>query len=197
MNKDKDNDIKLSKTLSYLLRHGAHKENLKIDSNGFISINVLLKHPKLRQITLEKIEEIVSKDSKQRFYLKKTNTDLLIRANQGHSLDVDVEMKQIINSSEIPTLIHGTTLKAWHTIKNEGLNKMNRKHVHLAVGLLGENGVFSGMRNSCEVYIYIDSEKAIQEGIIFYRSLNNVILTESTLLPRVFSKVTNFNGFLI
>jgi len=55
---------------------------------------------------------------------------------------------------------------------------MNRNHIHFSVGKPGENEVISGMRNTSEVLIYIDTEKAMNDNIKFYRSSNNVILTE-------------------
>ena len=76
--------------------------------------------------------------------------------------------------------MHGTYLEA---LKGEtgalqkGLSRMKRNHVHLASGLLGEDGVISGMRHDCSVYIWVDVHRAIQSGLTFYESDNGVILT--------------------
>jgi 2'-phosphotransferase len=63
-------------------------------------------------------------------------------------------------------------------IKKEGLKKMSRNHIHFAPGMPKEEGVISGMRNSCDTIIEIDMFGAIKNGIVFYISSNNVILTE-------------------
>jgi len=55
---------------------------------------------------------------------------------------------------------------------------MKRNHIHFATGLLGEEGVISGMRHSCNVLIYIDLEKALKDGVKFFKSENGVVLTE-------------------
>ncbi|KAF9586580.1 tRNA 2'-phosphotransferase 1 [Lunasporangiospora selenospora] len=79
---------------------------------------------------------------------------------------------------------------------------MNRNHIHMAVGLPGENGVISGMRGSCNMYIYIDTEKAFQDEIKFYRSSNNVILSDGKngdgiIPPLYFQKVVKSSGEVI
>ena len=76
---------------------------------------------------------------------------------------------------------------------------MNRNHIHFATGLLGEEGVISGMRYSCNVLIYIDLVKALEGGIKFFKSENGVILTEGLngegCLPKdYFAKVVNKTG---
>lgn len=74
---------------------------------------------------------------------------------------------------------------------------MSRNHIHFAPGLPQEDGVISGMRKSCDVYIYIDMVQAIKDGIDFYISSNNVILTEGikgVLPPKYFKKVLTRKG---
>jgi 2'-phosphotransferase len=75
---------------------------------------------------------------------------------------VDPDLVPILNASEIPTIIHGTYFKNWSKIKAEGLSRMNRLHIHFSPGELGDSQVISGMRSSCELYIYIDTEKAVR-----------------------------------
>ncbi len=72
---------------------------------------------------------------------------------------------------------HGTYLAAWPSIASAGLNKMRRQHVHFAAGLPGDSGVISGMRSNAEVIIYLDLEAAVNDGIPFFVSDNNVLLT--------------------
>jgi len=144
-----------------------------------------LTHPKFRQYSLSQIKEIVDNNDKQRFTITSLDTPEgpkeFIRANQGHSIKtIQVEMQPITSATEYPTIIHGTNTKAWKLIENDpkGLSRMKRNHIHFATGLLGEEGVISGMRHSCNVLIYIDLEKALKDGVKFFKSENGVVLTE-------------------
>lgn len=66
------------------------------------------------------------------------------------------------------TIVHGTFLDAWKFIKETGLNSMQRNHIHFAVGYPGEEEVISGMRKTCEVFIELDVELALKNGIELY-----------------------------
>jgi 2'-phosphotransferase len=110
-------------------------------------------------------------------------------------------MTPITSAKEYPTIIHGTNSKSWGLILNDpnGLNRMNRNHIHFATGLLGEDGVISGMRYSCTHLVYVDLEKALEDGIKFFKSENGVILTdgvkgEGHLPKEYFSKVVTTKG---
>jgi RNA:NAD 2'-phosphotransferase (TPT1/KptA family) len=80
-----------------------------------------------------------------------------------HSLQFiqDSDLIPIHHASDIQTVIHGTYLKNWTKIKTEGLSRMNRLHIHFSPGELGDSQVVSGIRSSCQLYIYIDAEKAL------------------------------------
>jgi 2'-phosphotransferase len=173
------------------------------------------------KVTLAELRELVAANDKQRFGLipiaeaprfeddvvtKASAADLdnedpsqwLIRANQGHSIKVDEEglMEPITLDSELPpTVVHGTTAKAWPLILSTGgLKKMTRNHIHFAAGLpagfkpledtanagdeIKNEPVISGMRNSSNVLIFIDIKKALEGGLKFWRSANGVILSE-------------------
>ena len=110
---------KKSRKLSYLLRHDP--EDLKIDKNGYVLVTDLLK--KLN-ISLQDLEEIVSDNDKKRFAFNKLKN--MLRASQGHSIKVDVELK-----TERPPrfLYHGTTYENYEKIMKSGLDKMRRLHV--------------------------------------------------------------------
>ena len=85
--------------------------------------------------------------------------------------------------------MHGTYERFMPKIETEGLKRMDRKHIHMTKGLPG-SGVISGMRASCEVYLYVDMAKAMADGIIFYESSNGVVLTEGIdgILPYKYIK---------
>ncbi|XP_028816387.1 tRNA 2'-phosphotransferase 1 [Denticeps clupeoides] len=181
--RDRENqDVRLSKSLSYVLRHGAHKMGLNMSSDGFLSVDDLLAHPQFRCFTPEDVERVVVTNNKQRFKLG-THPDtgrMQIRANQGHSVPVaDLELRAILpDAPDTPKeAVHGSYLKYWTSIRSQGLSRMSREHIHLAPGLPGDNGVISGMRQNCDLAIYIDVCKAISDGILFFWSENGVILT--------------------
>jgi 2'-phosphotransferase len=117
--------------------------------------------------------------------------DYLIRANQGHSLEVASEnLLTPITEENLPsTVVHGTTHAAWpQIVATGGLKKMARTHVHFAsglpVGFKSEDNdasaapVISGMRNSSSVLVYVDIKKAVEAGVKFWKSENGVILSE-------------------
>ncbi len=85
-------------------------------------------------------------------------------------------------------------------IKPEGLKRMTRNHIHFAPGLPKEEGVISGMRSNCDIIIEIDMQAAMKDGIVFYISSNNVILTEGengVLKSKYFKKVMKKDGTII
>jgi len=189
--------VKLSKALSWLLRHNAESEGFTLLEGGFLPVSEILQHRRFTGFTVEEVEAVVQNCEKQRFGTKMGDDGrLLIRANQGHSIKaVEVEMEEIVAADDIPKVIHGTYLKAWDLIKTSGLSKMKRNHIHFAAGEPGDQGVISGMRNSAQVFIYVDTEAAMADGIKFYKSANNVILSpgnsQGVLLPQYFKTVKN------
>ncbi|PFH53235.1 hypothetical protein AMATHDRAFT_137757 [Amanita thiersii Skay4041] len=197
----------ISRTLAWLLRHSAEQQCLYMRRDGYVCVQDLLNHPKLRGVSFIMLEDIVKRDMKQKFHLlydpRKVNspgapsqlqlTSWWIRANQGHSLrHIGVALKRIVKVNEIPMAVHGTTVEAWKVIAKQGISRMGRKHIHLAQGAPGAN-VISGIRNTSRVLIFIDIERAMQNGIKFYLSDNGVILTEGNayglLEPCYFKKV--------
>lgn len=188
-------DIRLSKTLSYLLRHGAEKEGIPISPDGFVAVDRLLQHPTLRNVTMKDINRVVESNDKQRYMLISQATPSgdkwMIRANQGHSMKVAVKMAAITSPSDAPVVVHGTSRAAYASIKKSGLKPMGRQHIHFAAGLPGAGGVISGMRASCQVQIYIDLERALSDGIPFFKSENGVILSpgdKSGCIPPAYFK---------
>lgn len=102
-------------------------------------------------------------------------------------------LEPIQDPTKYPVVVHGTYRQYWPAIEKEGLRRMTRLHMHFAPGYPKEQGVISGMRGSCDFIIEIDMAAAIKDGIKFFISTNNVILTEGidgTLPPKYFKKVT-------
>jgi len=191
--------VRLSKALSWLLRHNAEKEGFTFLDGGFLPVEDVLKHKRFcgGGYTQADVEIVVAECQKQRFTLKNNEQgQLLIRANQGHSIaSVEVELEEIKDPAEVPVVIHGTYLKCWESIKTTGLNRMKRNHIHFSAGEPGEDGVISGMRKSADLKIYLDLTDAMAAGLRFFRSANNVILSpgneEGAIPIKFFLKVKN------
>ncbi len=156
----------VSKKLSYILRH--NHEPLEMDRNGWVDTDELIKH---LGITLNELKKIVWTNNKQRFIFNEDGDK--IRANQGHSLDVDVELKE-----EVPpdVLYHGTSWESSTSIFTSGLKKMGRLHVHLSADK--DTAWKVGRRHGRAVVYAIDAEKMYGDGIKFYLSENGVWLTD-------------------
>jgi len=160
----------------------------------------------MSSLNIMALEQIVKEDAKMRYHLlfepqgnvaessARVNPDCWwIRANQGHSLkDVKLDHAPLTDSGQVPMAVHGTTHNAWNSIQNRGLSRMTRQHIHLAQGV-GGSGVVSGMRNSSEVLIFVDLERAMKAGVKFVLSSNGVVLTEGDekgfLHPQFFRRV--------
>ena len=172
--------VQLSKMLSKVLRHNAVKMGLNIGSDGRVALDELLRHQMFRSYTVNDVMSIVESNDKQRFAISEEEGIMYIRAAQGHTIKTisDSELlTEILDSSEIPVCVHGTYRAFLPLILENGLNRMKRNHIHMAVGIPGESEVISGMRKSCEVILYINVSAAMRDGIKFYKSSNNVILT--------------------
>ena len=118
------------------------------------------------------LEKIVNDDDKNRYSFNGDKT--MIRANQGHSIPVDVELKKL-NPPDI--LYHGTGEKYVESIKKQGLIRKNRLYVHLSDNI--EIAEKVGKRHGKPVIYEIDCKKMIEDGIEFFKSENNVWLVES------------------
>jgi 2'-phosphotransferase len=179
--------------MSYLLRHGAAKEGLAINDNGYVLIDDLLKHINDKNVTLEVIHHVVSTSDKKRFEI--SSDELYIRATQGHSMSsikTDELMRKLTLDDKYDECYHGTNKKAAQVILKMGLSKMARNHIHFAIGMPNDDNVISGMRNNSNAVIVLDLKAAMLDGIEFYISSNNVILSEGVngiILPKYFKKV--------
>ncbi|XP_028665539.1 tRNA 2'-phosphotransferase 1 [Erpetoichthys calabaricus] len=196
-NQVQDPDVKLSKALSFVLRHGAAEVGLNMSPDGFVFVDDLLSLPRFRCHSIEDLQRVVETNDKQRYAMcpHPDSGRLQIRANQGHSIPVEhLELTPIHTSSEdVPvTAVHGTYLRNWNAIQSHGLSRMNRTHIHLAPGLPGQGQVVSGMRKDCDLAIFVDLQQALKDGIPFFWSANRVILTpgnsEGLIPPLYFSR---------
>ncbi len=163
----------LSKFLSLILRHKPELVGITLDNNGWANVNKLLvgMHQSGKRITLNDLEFIVSDDNKGRYSF---NTDkTMIRANQGHSIKVDLGLIEKIPPS---VLFHGTPEMFVTIIKQEGLKPMQRHHVHLSDNISTAEQV--GSRRGKPYIFEIDTTSMIKDGVKFYQSENGVWLVD-------------------
>jgi len=172
--------VKISKMFSYVLRHAAHKLDVRIRKDGFVRLREIMKLRNFKPYNLEELMAVAYFDDKERYTMvREFDGELLIRANQGHTMKVvesDLLLEVINEGDQVSECVHGTYLVHWPFIKTQGLSKVARNHIHLANGL-PEDGKIRGMRNTAELFVYIDVVKAMADGVVFYRSKNDVILT--------------------
>lgn len=165
---------KISKFLSLVLRHQPEIINLNLDENGWTSVDELItksKRDSYQGFTFEELEEIVETNDKKRFIFNEDKTR--IRANQGHSVDIDLALKP---QQPPEFLYHGTAETNMDSILEKGIEKRNRQHVHLSQDLETANKV--GMRHGKPVILMIKTKEMFDDGIEFYLSENNVWLTD-------------------
>lgn len=192
-------DVIISKSLSYLLRHGALKEKLEIDKLGYARISDILNHSRLKSMkaTRQDIERVVANNDKKRFTISPDGDHIC--ANQGHSIKHCDEVQLIPLTVEelIPLdIYHGTFKKKLSLIKSSGgLNRMGRNHIHFTCKAYN---TISGIKKTANALVYVDVKKCLDDGIQFYKSLNNVILTlgnERGMIPWEYvTKVVDLNG---
>ena len=105
----------------------------------------------------------------------------------------DLQLQPILNETDSPTIVHGTSMRAWERIKQEGLSRMRRNHIHFAQGEPGESGFVRGLKQSSEILIYLDIPKVLQDGLLLFKSHNGVVLCPGDLngliSPRYFKAV--------
>ena len=163
---------KASRFISLILRHKPWVAGIDLDEHGWADVEELIqgvrkKYPLDRQI----LEEIVRTDNKQRYSFNDDKTK--IRANQGHSIAVDVELP-VVTPPEI--LYHGTGEKYAAAIEREGLVPKSRLYVHLSGDVTTAENV--GRRHGRPVIFCVHSGDMHRKGHVFYRSVNGVWLTK-------------------
>ncbi|UBF26164.1 RNA 2'-phosphotransferase [Kovacikia minuta CCNUW1] len=170
---DKTRQIKISKYLSKHLRHAPERLGLTLAIGGWVNVDDLLSACAAHQfpITRAELEEVVANNDKQRFSFDETRTR--IRANQGHSVDVDLELQP---QTPPDVLYHGTGERSVPAILQSGLRKMARHHVHLSKDV--ETARKVGMRHGRPVIFAIAAANMHQVGGTFYCSDNGVWLVD-------------------
>jgi putative RNA 2'-phosphotransferase len=167
-------NVRISKFLSLVLRHSPETINLNMDRNGWVSINELIENAnkyKNMRLTVDLIKTIVKNNDKQRFIISDDGEK--IRANQGHSLTVDLELE---SKTPPDILYHGTASRFLDSILKNGLNSMSRQYVHLSS--TEETALTVGKRHGNPIILYINAKKMNEDGYKFYLSENNIWLVD-------------------
>lgn len=164
---------RLSKLLSYILRHNPGEAGIELDKQGWAPVDQLLNYliNKGENINLDLLKHIVATNSKKRFSFNNDHT--MIRASQGHSIEVDLNYAP---STPPAQLYHGTIKEFVPAILEKGLNKMERHHVHLSKDI--ETAKQVGGRRGKPVVLTINSLAMNEKGFLFYLSDNGVWLTD-------------------
>ncbi len=164
-------NVKLSKYMSYLLRHSPAAAGLTMDDRGWVVLDSLTKAciAAGRARRPQDVLDAVSENNKQRFEISADGS--AIRAAQGHSVDVDLGLAPAIPP---PILFHGTVARLVGTILTEGLRPMGRAHVHLSPDI--ESAQRVGQRRGKPVVLSVDATAMHEAGCGFFESSNGVWL---------------------
>ena len=162
-----------SKFISLILRHKPEAIGITLDEHGWANVEDLLDGMNRAgtAIDIELLQKIVAEDEKRRYSFNEDMT--LIRANQGHSIPVDVELEEIAPPD---ILYHGTGEKYVDSIDAQGLIPKSRLYVHLSGDK--DTAVKVGQRHGKPVVYVIESGKMYKDGFKFFRSVNGVWLTK-------------------
>ena len=174
--------IRKSKHLTFLLRHDTSSA---FDEHGWREVRDLVRN---HGYTKEELEEIVATNDKQRYEFNAQHTK--IRARQGHSINVDVELKECTPPD---VLYHGTATRFLKSISKEGIKSESRLYVHLSLTV--EIATKVGSRHGTPYVLGIDSKAMVNDGIKFYLSNNGVWLTKY-VAPKYIRQIP-INGTII
>lgn len=171
-----DQHKKISKFLSYILRHKPEAIGLTLDEQGWANIDELISKAndsgEISALNRGLLQEVVDTSDKKRFIISEDGQ--CIRANQGHSINVDLQLKPVTPPE---FLYHGTATRFLDSILKEGLKPQQRQHVHLSTDV--ETATAVGQRYGKPVILKIKALLMHEQGFVFYRSENGIWLTAS------------------
>lgn len=164
----------ISRRLSYVLRHRPDSIGVTLDAGGWVDVEKLLAALRGHGLRLSRdgLDRVVATSEKQRFAFDATGTR--IRANQGHSVAIDLQLDPV---EPPPTLYHGTTERFLAAITTVGLTRQGRHHVHLSLDVETARAV--GARRGRPVVLRVDAAAMTAEGTPFYRSANGIWLVDA------------------
>ena len=163
-----------SKFISLILRHKPEAAGISLDEHGWADVQEMIRGINAvrgHHLDIDLLEEIVRTDEKQRYSFNEDHT--LIRANQGHSIPVDVELEEKLPPA---VLYHGTGVKYEGAIDKQGLIPKSRLYVHLSSD--AETARKVGSRHGKPVIYTVDCAAMAADGYKFFLSANKVWLTK-------------------
>ncbi len=166
-------DIRLGKFISLVLRHNPQTIGISLDEQGWADVGQLIEAMQRAGKNIDQtiLERIVAENEKQRYAFNENHTK--IRANQGHSISVDLHLEP----KQPPKLLyHGTATRFLKSIQKQGLKKMTRQYVHLSDEK--QTALSVGQRHGSPVVLKVYAHKMYQKGYRFYLSQNHVWLCE-------------------
>lgn len=166
------NLIEWSRLLAMVLRHRPGSVGIELDAHGWADVKAIVEaFSQMGLFTLAMLREIVRDDEKKRYSFNEDRTK--IRANQGHSVKVDVELTEAVPPA---VLYHGTGTKYVESIDKEGLLPRQRLYVHLSCDV--ETALKVGERHGKPFVYKILAGEMAKAGYKFYLSANGVWLTK-------------------
>lgn len=164
--------VSLSRFLSLVLRHKPEEIGLRLDGEGWADVGELVEKARARghMLDRETVGLIVETSDKQRFALSPDGQR--IRANQGHSVDIDLALPAEVPPAE---LFHGTAERNLASIRESGLHAGSRRHVHLSLD--AQTATKVGARHGRPVVLVVASGAMHEAGQAFFRAENGVWLT--------------------
>ena len=165
--------VTISKFLSLVLRHEPERIGLTLDEQGWVSVAELIAACNASgfPLTSEELQAVVVTNDKQRFAFNADGSR--IRSSQGHSVKIVLDYETLIPPD---VLYHGTAARFVSSIKEQGLVKGKRHHVHLSEDRLTAKTI--GQRYGVPVVLAVKTGLMRREGFIFFQSANGVWLTE-------------------
>lgn len=158
--------------MAYLLRHDPKKAGLTLDKDGWVTLAEFVQKSGIEE---SDIREIVKGDTKGRYSIDVINDVEHIRANQGHSTNVELKFEKKVPPVQ---LYHGTSVNSYHQIMKTGLLPMSRHHVHLSADVKTAETV-AARRKGELVVLSIDAKSMLADGYSFYISANGVWLADT------------------
>ena len=167
--------VRASKFIALVLRHRPQAAGITLDERGWADVRELIAgvnatgHHRLDMATLE---EIVATDEKRRYAFDEGH--VRIRANQGHSVPVDVGLRE---ATPPDVLYHGTAERFCASIERRGLLPRGRLYVHLSTDI--PTAIKVGSRHGRPVVWRVDCRRMLEDGLRFFLSENGGWLVES------------------
>ena len=173
---------RISKFLSYVLRHHPELIGIELDENGWADVKLVIEQSNIFGVQFDReiLDFIVATNNKKRFAYDETLTKM--RASQGHSINITLGY----TAQEPPTLLyHGTASKYVDAILQHGILKQSRQHVHLSKDF--ETAVQVGQRHGKPHVFTVLSAEMFKDNFQFYQSENGVWLTD--VVPNSYLKI--------